>query len=305
MPPTAPAIDAHHHLWDPARARYAWLEEPALAPIRRSFTMRDLHPLLRATGTAATVVVEARSCLEETYELLALSDAEPALAGVVGWVDLTDAELPGELKALRRLPGGRRLVGVRHQVQAEPDPGWLCLPEVVRGLSAVAAAGLVFDAVVRPHQLPAVMKVARWLPELPVVVDHLGKPPIESGELRQWQELLTPLAALPNVSAKLSGLVTEAGWASWTTADLQPCVDVALRLFGSRRLMVGSDWPVCLLAGSYADVLTAMRECLSGQAPAVLDDVFGGTAATVYRLQMPRAAVPDPTVRSGQPAGGA
>jgi len=274
-------IDAHHHLWT---ADYAWLADPALARIRRDYTVADLRAALRGTGVERTVLVEAGRCADaETTEFLALADATPEIAGVVGWASLTDPDLTGTLVRHRAGPGGRLLVGIRDQVQAEPD-AHLDRADVRAGLAAVAAAGLVNELVVRAPQLPSVARAAAALPDSTFVLDHLGKPRVAAGAagLREWRELVAPVAARPNVVAKLSGLVAEADWATWTPEDLRPFVRAAVELFGTDRLMFGSDWPVCEVAAGYAQVKDAMTAALGG-AP---DDVFAGTATRTYRLEL-------------------
>jgi L-fuconolactonase len=230
------------------------------------------------------VLVQTVCVPEETPELLALAETDSSIAGVVGWTDLTAPDVADALAALRALPGGSRLVGIRHQVQSEPDPQWLLRPEVVRALRAVAAAALAYDLVITPRQLPAATAVAVALPQLTFVLDHLGKPPVGSGALSPWTGLLRAFAALPNTVAKLSGLATEADWHSWTTADLSPYVDAALDAFGPERLLFGSDWPVCTLAGDYAAIVAATRELISVLSPAERAAVLGGNAERVYRL---------------------
>ena len=227
----------------------------------------------------------------ETPELLALAARSgqpgrpPRVAGVVGWVDLTDPGVADALAALSAAEGGDRLVGIRHLVQSEDDPQWLCRPDVRNGLRAVAAAGLAYDLLTLPHQLPAAAATARELPDLRFVLDHLSKPPIARGEPRPWADELRALAACPNVAAKLSGLVTEADWRTWTVADLRPYAEVALDAFGPARLMFGTDWPVCLLAAdSYGDVVAAARELTAGLSEDERGDVFAGTARRWYRL---------------------
>jgi len=274
-------IDAHQHLWT---ADYAWLADPALARIRRDYTVADLRAALRGTGVERTVLVEAgRGDDAETTEFLALADATPEIAGVVGWASLTDPDLTGTIARHRAGPGGRLLVGIRDQVQAEPD-AHLDRPDVRAGLAAVAAAGLVNEVVVRAPQLPSVARAAAALPDSTFVLDHLGKPRVAAGTagLREWLEWVAPVAARPNVVAKLSGLVAEADWADWTRDDLRPFVRAAVELFGTDRLMFGSDWPVCEVAAGYAEVKDAMTEALGG-AP---DDVFAGTATRTYRLEL-------------------
>jgi L-fuconolactonase len=252
--------------------------------IRRDFTLADLAPQAKAAGIGRTVLVQVLPSLAETAEFLALTGEPDLVAGVVGWADLTGAAVAETLAGLRSGPGGARLAGIRHLVQGEPDPGWLARPDVRRGLRAVSDAGLVYDLLILPRQLPAAIEAARALPGLTFVLDHLAKPPIASGELQPWATLVRELAALPNVSCKLSGMVTEAGQPGWTVAGLRPYAEVILDAFGPSRVMFGSDWPVCLLAASYAQVVSAAQELAAGLDQDEQADVFGGTAARVYRL---------------------
>ncbi|MGW1747214.1 amidohydrolase family protein [Streptomyces sp. NPDC002092] len=275
-------VDAHHHVWDLAVRDQDWIHERS--PLRRNFTLADLAPEAHAAGVDRTVLVQTITVAEETPEFLALAAAHDLIAGVVGWTDLTRSDITDELARLRELPGGHCLKGVRHQVQGEPDPEWLLRPDVRRGLAAVADAGLVYDLVVLPHQLPACAKAAATLPQLAFVLDHLGKPPIASGALKPWATDLHALAALPNTSAKLSGLVTEAAPDSWTVDDLRPYTDTALEAFGPARLMFGSDWPVCTERATYGEVLSAAQELTAALDAAERADVFAGTATRVYGL---------------------
>ncbi|MEV1022820.1 amidohydrolase family protein [Streptomyces sp. NPDC050264] len=278
MTAAAGIIDAHHHVWDLSVRDQDWITGPELAPIRRDFTLDDLAPDARAAGVGATVLVQTVTVAEETPEFLALAERSDLVAAVVGWTDLTRPDVADTLAALRQLPGGRHLVGIRHQVQGEPDPEWLLRPDVSRGLTAVAAAGLVYDLVVLPHQLPAGVKAAAGHPELTFVLDHVGKPPVASGELEPWSSHVRALAELPNTLCKLSGLVTEADRATWTVDALRPYADTVLDAFGPGRVMFGSDWPVCTLAASYGQVVDTARELLGGPD----EEVFAGTARRVY-----------------------
>ncbi|MEU6735769.1 amidohydrolase family protein [Streptomyces physcomitrii] len=277
-------VDAHHHVWDLAVRPQEWLAGEGLAPLRRSFTLDGMRPEAEAAGVGASVLVQTMTVAAETPEFLRLAAADPLVRGVVGWTDLTDPAVADRLAALRELPGGARLVGIRHQVQGEPDPRWLLRPEVLRGLAAVAAAGLVYDLVVLPHQLPAAVAAARAVPQLTFVLDHLGKPPIAAGTLEPWAADLRRLAAEANTAAKLSGLVTEADRQHWTTAGLRPYAETALTAFGPERLMFGSDWPVCTLAASYGQVVEAARVLTGGLGADERAAVFGGTATRVYGL---------------------
>ncbi|MEA2576928.1 MAG: L-fuconolactonase, partial [Chloroflexota bacterium] len=219
-------VDAHHHLWDPATADYPWLTDD-LAVIRRRFTPDDLAPLLAEAGVDATVLVQTRSSLAETAEFLAVADAAPFIRGVVGWVDLTDPAVGETIAALRAGTGGERLVGIRHQAHDEADAAWLVRDDIVRGIRAVGAAGHAFDLLVRPRELPAALQLTSDLPEVRFVIDHLAKPPIATGDLEPLRGFMRPFAELDHVACKVSGLVTEAAWSSWTPADLQPYVDHA------------------------------------------------------------------------------
>ncbi|MEV6617388.1 amidohydrolase family protein [Streptomyces sp. NPDC051051] len=277
-------VDAHHHVWDLSVRDQDWLGGPGLRPLRRDFALADLAPEARAAGVDRTVLVQTVTVAEETPEFLALAAAHDLVVGVVGWTDLTRPDVGDELARLRELPGGRHLKGIRHQVQGEPDPEWLLRPDVRRGLAAVADAGLVYDLVVRDHQLPACVRAAAAHPGLTFVLDHLGKPPVASGARASWEAELRALAALPNTVAKLSGLVTEADPATWTAADLRPYTDAALDAFGPHRLMFGSDWPVCTLAAGYGQVLDTARQLTGHLSAEESAQVFEATATRVYGL---------------------
>jgi L-fuconolactonase len=277
-------VDAHHHFWDPATADYPWLTDD-LAPIRRAFGPTDLAPLLRESRIDQTVVVQTRSSHDETRDFLATAAAHPFIAGVVGWVDLTEPSVGDDLAALRAGPGGDRLVGIRHQVQDEPDPEWLGRADVRRGLGEVASAGLAYDLLVRTRELPAAIDAAAALPGLRFVLDHAAKPPIASRVREPWTTLIRRLARLENVSCKLSGLVTEADWATWKPDHLRPYVETVLEAFGPARVMFGSDWPVCLLAASYERVVETAIELTRELTAAERARVFGGTAIETYELR--------------------
>lgn len=278
-------VDAHHHVWDLSVRDQDWITGEELAPLRRDFTLADLEPEARAAGVTATVLVQTVTVAEETPEFLALADGSELVAGVVGWSDLTAPDIADTLAALRELPGGDRLVGLRHQVQGEPDPDWLLRPDVLRGLAAVADAGLVYDLVVLPHQLPAATRAAALLPGLVLVLDHAGKPPITARRTHPWADGLRALAALPNTVCKLSGLVTEADPRTWSVADLRPYTETVIDAFGPDRLMFGSDWPVCRLAATYTEVLETARTLIGDLGEEERDAVLATTAERVYGLR--------------------
>jgi L-fuconolactonase len=284
-PPTAVTVDAHHHLWDPDQGDYPWMTG-RFAPLRRKYAAEQLIPELTAYGVHATVVVQVRADEAETRDLLALTTRHRFLAGVVGWVDLASAQVAKQIEALRSAPGGQRLVAVRHDVSAEPDPQWLLRADVQRGLADIADAGLAFDLEVTPRELACAAQVAGAHPDLRFVLDHLGKPPIAAGGSDLWRRGFAQLASLGNVWCKLSGLVTEANWDRWTDADLAPYIGAAVEQFGIPRLLFGSDWPVCELAASYGQVLAAVRHGLTPLDPAQTAQVFGLNAVEVYRLDL-------------------
>ncbi|MFF3607933.1 amidohydrolase family protein [Streptomyces sp. NPDC002463] len=285
-------VDAHHHVWDLSVRDQDWITGPELAPLRRNFSLADLTPEARAAGVGATVLVQTITVPEETPEFLALAARSDLVAGVVGWTDLTAPDVADTLAGLRAGLGGKHLVGMRHQVQSEPDPRWLLRPDALRGLTAIAEAGLAYDLVVKPSQLAATVEAAQRVPGLTFVLDHLGKPPIASGELVPWAEQIRRLAALPNTVCKLSGMVTEADWGSWTVDDLRPYADTVLDAFGPGRLMFGSDWPVCRLAATYAEVVAVAGAVTAELSPAERRDVFTGTAVRTYGLTVMTPPVP-------------
>ncbi len=296
-------VDAHHHVWDLTARDQPWLAQPALAPLRRNFALADLEPEAAAQGVTATVLVQTVAEPEETPEMLALAAASALVAGVVGWVDLEVPGVTDALSALRQHPGAGHLVGIRHPVLVEPDPDWLARPAVLRGLAAVAAAGLAFDVVCLPRHLPAAVIAAAATPQLTFVLDHLGNPDLSAGVDASWANALRSLAAQPNTVAKLSGILGEpspdvAGLAGRAglppaaggiqTAHMRPFYEIALAGFGPGRLMFGSDWPVSTLTARYADVHAAARSLTAGLSPAEKAAVFHDTAQRTYRLSLPR-----------------
>ncbi|MFO7531289.1 MAG: amidohydrolase family protein [Candidatus Limnocylindrales bacterium] len=281
-----PVIDAHQHFWDPGL--HAALGPPGPpAPLDRAYEAADLVPELELEHVTGSVLVGLLHATDETRRLLAMARSVPFVHGVVGWVDLTAAHVAGDIERLRSGPGGELLVGLSHRAHDEPDAGWLLRDDVRRGIAAVGAADLAFDLQVTTRELPAAYELCAAHPGMRFVLDHLGRPPIASGDLSAWGRALLPLAELPNVSAKISGLVTEADWLTWSIDDLRDPVELAIDAFGARRLMLGSDWPICLLAGSYTDVIDSARYLLAELPVHLQDEIRGGTAVRVYRLGRP------------------
>jgi L-fucono-1,5-lactonase len=273
-------IDAHQHFWRYQPAEYGWIDD-TMAVLRRDFLPADLEPLLRGAGFEGCVAVQARQSLEETRFLLELADGHPFIKGVVGWVDLQSPEARAQLESL----GGRKkLVGIRHIVQGEPDDRFLLRPEFGRGMALLEEFSLAYDILIYPRHLPVAAELVARFPNQRFVLDHLAKPQIRGGEIRAWERDLGALAAAPNVLAKLSGLVTEADWGGWTEAQLRPYLDVAFDCFGAERLMIGSDWPVCTVAAGYDRTLALVMDYLKGRSPAEADAVLGGNAARFWRL---------------------
>lgn len=273
-------IDAHHHLWpDLTRHDYTWLAD--LDKIRRPYTVADLEAVTRADRT---VLVQTVTTVEETEEFLATAATTPLIAGVVGWVDLCAPDVADQIAALRAGPGGSSLVGIRHPAQGEPDPKWLLRPEVLRGITAVAEAGLAYDILILPPQHDAAIALADAAPNARFVLDHAGKPAIAAGDYEPWARFITELAARPNVYCKLSGLVTEADWTQWTVAALRPYAAHVLSAFGPNRVMFGSDWPVCELAATYDQVHAAAQEFTAALSPAEQAEVYAGTATRAYSI---------------------
>jgi L-fuconolactonase len=281
-------VDAHHHIWDPRARRHAWLD--GLPALNHAFGLADFERASEPERVTASVLVQVLASTEETEEFLALAAGPGPVAGVVGWTDLTSPAVGDEIARLLALPSGNWLAGIRHLVQDEPDPDWLRRPEVRRGIRAVGAADLAYDLLVRPHQLPAALAVTSELADVTFVLDHGAKPPITSGALEPWASQIGELAARPNVSCKVSGLVTEAGL-GWRPARIVPYLDHLVDAFGPGRLMFGSDWPVCTPAASYAEVVSLARDALAVRlGPAELDAVFRTNAISTYRLDGERAS---------------
>ena len=280
-------IDAHHHVWDLSVRPQPWLDRPGNEPLRRDFTESDLAPQADAAGVTSTVVVQTVTGPAETPELLALAAGSCLVAGVVGWADLQSPAIGDALAGLRALPDGGFLSGIRHPVLIEDDPGWLARPPVLAGLAAVAEAGLCYDIVARPGQLPAAVTAAAAHPGLAFVLDHLGNPEIGPRVDEQWANAVAALAALPNTVCKLSGVLGEPpphGRPGTGVAHLVPYYETVLSAFGPDRLMFGTDWPVCTVSASYASVVAAARALTAGLSPGERDAVFSGTARRVYRL---------------------
>jgi L-fuconolactonase len=273
-------IDAHQHFWRYRPETHGWITE-SMPVLERDFLPSDLEPLLRAQGFNGCVAVQAAQSVAETRFLLDLAGRHPFVRAVVGWVDLVSPDLERQLEHFCLDP---RFRGVRHIAQDEPDDRWLVRPDVVRGIGSLRRFGLSYDILVYARQLPAAIELVRHLPDQPFVVDHVAKPQIRQGLLAPWRNDLRALAALPNVACKLSGIVTEAAWDGWTADGLRPYLDTALECFGPERLMIGSDWPVCLLAGNYADVVALATDFIGALTADEQAAILGANALRFYGI---------------------
>ncbi|MEW1773632.1 amidohydrolase family protein [Streptomyces sp. NPDC086777] len=275
-------IDAHHHLWDLAVRDQPWTH--GLPELHRSFAPLHLRPLLERNAVDTAVVVQTMADAEETGELLALAAGDTHVKAVVGWTDLTDPAVSDRLRELRDAPGGTALVGIRHGVQDEPVSDWTSRGDVRRGLRAVAAAGLSYDLLVRPDQLPDAVTTVRELPDVRFVLDHAGNPVTSEAGLNAWTAQMRNLAACPNVAVKLSGLVTRTPSGADPVRALRPFTDVLWSAFGPHRVMFGSDWPVCLLAAGYDDVFAVADALCEDLSAPEREAVLGSTAAHWYGI---------------------
>ncbi len=286
-----PVIDAHHHFGGSERS-------DAHGP-------DELWPELEAERISGTVLAAAEPSTQRTRELLTLAATLSWVQGVVGWVDLTDPDVATVIASLRAAPGGELLVGLRHPAEDEPDPAWLARDDVRRGLVAVGDAGLTFDLGVRTRELSTAAEVCAELPEVRFVLEHLACPPIASGDLSGWGRALLELAELPNICATLSGLVAEADHRTWSIDDLRHPVELAVDAFGAERLMLGSDWPRCLDAGAYSDVIDSMRYLLAELPEHQQDEILGLTAVRVSRLSSHESHAPGSGTTLSMPGTGA
>ena len=278
-------IDSHQHFWNYSAAEYPWISA-GMERLACDHLPADLEAVARPVGVVGSVAVQARQSLAETRWLLSLANQHPFIRGVVGWVDLRSEHVADDLAILA---DDEKFVGVRHVVQDEPDPRFVLGEAFVRGVRALHRFGLTYDLLIYPHQLPAAIDLVGLLPEQPFVLDHLAKPriklPPKAGEIADWRRGIETLARHGNVCCKLSGLVTEVAWRQWKPADFTPVLDIALAAFGPDRLMFGSDWPVCLLSGEYAEVVGIIDDFISTLTPAEQSLIWADTACRVYRIR--------------------
>lgn len=276
-------VDSHQHFWDPDRREYPWLTEPQ---IRRRFGPEHLAPQLTKAGVDRTVLIQTVATVDETMEFLTIASETTFVAGVVGWIALGDPHVMHALARIRATPHGRLLVGIRHNAHEERDPRWLMRREVRRGIEAVGAAGLAYDLQIRTREAPAALEIVKSLTDVRFVIDHVAKPQIAKGPRDvDWERAFRPFGDCPNVTCKLSGMVPDAPGMRWSADDIVPYVQRVLTWFGPERCMFGSDWPVCLVAASYGEVIRATRHAIGSLDAAARARVMGINAMRVYRLQ--------------------
>ncbi len=275
-------LDAHQHFWKADRGDYHWMT-PTVPVLARDYLPGDLRPELRKTGVTRTILVQAAQTLAETQFLLALARETDFVAGVIGWFDLEQEDFPDTFQRCRR--ENPCLLGVRPMLQDLEDDRWILRPQVITNLHYLSACKVPFEFLTYTRHLPSVLQVLEQVPELPAVVDHLSKPEIRAGKIQPWADLILEVGKHSKVFCKLSGMVTEADHQYWCPAHLAPYVDHVLRSFSEDRIMFGSDWPVCLLAGSYAEVINALRTVLAPRlTPVGLAKAFAENAARFYGI---------------------
>jgi L-fuconolactonase len=270
-------LDAHQHFWRRDPVQYPWI--PKDSALDRDWLPADLAKLQAPLNMEGSIAVQARQSVAESDWLLGLADADARVKAVVGWVDLRSPHVTDDLMRLSRHP---RFAGVRHVVQEEPDDRFMLGSDFVRGIGELRQFGLTYDVLIFPRQLPAAIELAAKFPEQRFVLDHIAKPGIKAGTMSPWRELVRELAQAKNVWCKVSGMVTEADHARWKPEDLRPFLDVVFEAFGTGRLMWGSDWPVCLLAGSYERVFGVVDEYTRALPAAEREAVLGGNCAGFY-----------------------
>ena len=274
-------IDAHQHFWEYHPEEYPWITEE-LGMLRRSFLPSDLAPELIKSGLEGSIAVQARQSLTESRWLLSLAEKNSHILGVVGWVDLCSDQIDAQLAEFSSHP---QFVGVRHVVQDEPDNSFMLRPDFLNGIDRLKNHGLSYDILIFPKQLEAALQLVAQFPEQPFVIDHIAKPSIKDGSLQPWQKHIKEFSKFPNVNCKISGMVTEADWENWKQEDMKPYLETVMETFSPNRLMYGSDWPVCLLAGNYCRIIDLAAHYISQLSTQDQELVFGGTAAQFYKIQ--------------------
>ena len=278
-------IDSHHHVWDLSVRDQDWIVGDAMAPIAKNFSMSDLEPSLEQANIDYTVLVQTVGVLAETPEFLDIAAKHPKVAGVVGWLDLESDDVTAALESHLSHPSSKHLVSIRDLAQGKDDPMWLARPDVVANIKRLSAKGISYDLLTHPHQLVGAIEAVRACPDTQFILDHISKANIAAGEIENWSKDIRTLAKLPNVVVKVSGMVTEAKWYEWDIETFRPYVDVLTDSFGPSRMMFGSDWPVCLLGGSYEGVIGIVEALTSNWSLSEQKAIWSDTAIKAYRLE--------------------
>lgn len=273
-------IDSHQHFWEYGPRQHVWMTEE-MSALKRDYLPEHLLPLLTEAGFSGTIAVQARQLPEETEWLLEAANQFEFIRGVVGWVDLQSPILHEQLETCAQHP---KLVGVRHVVHDEPDDNFMLLPEFRRGIGQLREFGLTYDLLLFPRHLPVAVELVSEFPKQPFVLDHIAKPAIRDGQISPWKENLQTLARFPNVFCKLSGMVTEAKWKQWRREDFHRYLDIVIEAFGTDRVMIGSDWPVCTLSGDYAPTMSIVVDYAQQFPSEVRDAILGGNCARFYHI---------------------
>jgi len=274
-------LDSHQHFWKYNAVRHSWITDQ-MSLLKRDFMPGNLDAELKANHIDATIAVQADQSEDETLFLLQLAENNPTIAGVVGWIDLRSRKAAKRMKFFAQFA---KLRGFRHIAQDEPDDRFLVREDFLRGIDCLRQFSFTYDILIYPKQLLAALELVSRFPEQQFVIDHMAKPEIKSRNRSGWAALMQKIAAHPNVYCKLSGLVTEADWKTWKKEDFRPYLDVVFDSFGPNRLMFGSDWPVCLLAASYQQVLEILEEYFQYSATDERKRIFGGNATEFYQLK--------------------
>lgn len=275
-------IDSHQHYWHFNTQDYGWMGDN-MSFIKRDFLPADLLPSLKTIGFDGSVAVQARQSLEETNWLLQLANENPHIKGVVGWVDLKSDEAGKQLKQFAEHP---KAVGVRHVIHDEEDVNFMLRPEFIRGVKLLENYGLAYDILIFPKHLKNTIEfVQRSSPNQIFIIDHIAKPFIKDGIISPWKEEMTELAKFQNVYCKVSGMVTEANWQNWAPENIHPYLDVIFEAFGTDRVMIGSDWPVCLVAGDYPKVMGVVMDYIQKYSTEEQAKILGGNSIKAYKLK--------------------
>ena len=279
-------VDSHHHIWDISVRAQSWMQGEEVKPISRTILMNELEPELEKAKIDHTVIVQTVATVDETPEFLDLSITHPKICAVVGWLDLESDDVRPQLEKYLDHPGGKNLVSIRDLAQDKADPNWLLKVKVVKNIHRIGEAGLTFDILTRPPQLAAAVEMVKISPNNTFVLDHISKPYIAKGEIQPWADQISEIASHENVAVKISGLFTEANWSNWSHKTFKPYLDHIWNSFSPSRMMFGSDWPVCLLAATYADTINLMEEFIKEFSISEQESFWAGTAKRFYKLKV-------------------